>query len=151
MGSSSASWQDAHSLGHKMTTDMTKYGRLFHFFPTLILAVIGISRIHSFGLSFEGMDRDHVREYYFHMAAGLFSGWVFYTGVSYFLGDISKRRFRSPELIAIVYPLMFLILIHQTRATINDGPATLAMAVGYFLSALTISLAGKVKKDRGYG
>ncbi|VAX20392.1 hypothetical protein MNBD_NITROSPINAE04-1483 [hydrothermal vent metagenome] len=122
---------------------MTNYGRLFHLFPILILAVIGVSRIYSFGLSFEGMDRDHVREYYFHISAGLFSGWVFYTGVSYFLSDISSRKFRSPELIAIVYPLLFLVLIHQTRGAINDGPATLAMAVGYLLTMTSILLCKK--------
>jgi len=117
---------------------MANYGRLFHLFPILILAVTGVSRIYSFGLSFEGMDRDHVREYYFHISAGLFSGWVFYTGVSYFLSDISKRKFRSPELIAIVYPLVFLVLIHQTRDTINDGPGALAMAAGYLLTLTAI-------------
>ncbi|VAX23111.1 hypothetical protein MNBD_NITROSPINAE03-1012 [hydrothermal vent metagenome] len=128
---------------------MTKYGRLFHLFPILILAVIGVSRIYSFGLSFEGMDRDHVREYYFHMSAGLFSGWVFYIGVSYFLGDISKRKFRSPELIAIVYPLVFLVLIHQTRDTINDGPGALAMAVGYLLTMASILIYDGGRQGRG--
>jgi cell division protein FtsW (lipid II flippase) len=127
---------------------VTKYRSLIHLLPTLILASVGIYRIYSDGLSFVGMDKDQVREYYFHIGAGLFSGWAFFSGVSYFLSNNLSRQLRSLALISVVYPLLFLILIHQTRDTINDGPATVAMAVGYLLSLFSVYLFKRTGNDR---
>ena len=115
----------------------------------LTIGAVGVVRIHGSGLTFVGMDHDQVREYIFHIAAGMFFGWSFHAGVGA-LADRTKRRAAFGLAVAAsVSPLLFLVLAHQTRATINDGPATLGLAAGLALAVVAGAFREKKRTSSG--
>ncbi len=108
---------------------------------TVVLALfaLGVARINEVDLTFFGMDKDQVREYFFHIMAGTFFGWSLFAGSSEIMESFRTEKNRAVAVCAVVAPLLFLILAHQTRDTINDGPATIGISLGY----LTGYLRGK--------
>jgi len=113
------------------------------------LLAAGIAHLHGTGAAFDNMDADRVRQYIFLAAAGTFFGWALYTGA----GEVIAQPSRHTALawIALLSPVIFLVAAHQTRNTINDGPATLGLAAGYLASALAVSWRAKRKPPGDHG
>ncbi len=82
---------------------------------------------------------DNPREYLLHCVAGLLFGRVFAEGMFAYarawLTDL-RRNFLPGSAMGIIAPIVFLMVIHQTRYFLNDGPATLAMAAAMLASGL---------------
>lgn len=116
---------------------------MFHVIVTVGAAAVGASRLAAAGVEFGALENSQIKEYLLSAAAGLFFGWVLYSGVSWVLEGPRNARERKAAVIAIVSPLLFIILAHQTRGVINDGPATLALAAGYAISAILCGRAAK--------
>ncbi len=80
---------------------------------------------------------DNPREYLMHCAAGLFFGLIFTEGMFGYarawLTDL-RRNFLPGPALWVLAPIVFLVVLHQTRYFLNDGPATLALAVAVLMS-----------------
>lgn len=105
---------------------------------SLLLTLAGV--VHMVKLPFTmTLLADNAREYLLHCAAGLLFGWMFAEGMFTYarawLADLRRNFLPGPSLVIIV-PIVFLVVIHQTRYFLNDGPATLAMAAGVLAAGL---------------
>lgn len=109
---------------------------MFHVLIVACAMAVGALRLLTADIDFGGLENSQIKEYLLSASAGLFFGWVFYNGVSWVLKGARNLRDRKAAVMAIVAPLLFLVLAHQTRGAINDGPATLALAAGYVLSLM---------------
>ncbi len=107
--------------------------------------IMGFSRVEAAGFSFTGMDMDQVRQYSLYMAVGMFFGWALFIGISNLLNWSSATAPVSMLAIALVSPILYLVVIHQTKHTFNDGPATMALGAVLILSSLLTAILEKRK------
>lgn len=86
-------------------------------------------------------------EYGVAAIVGLFFGWGLHHGID----DAFNHRpggSGTVAILGIVSPLLALILSHQTRSFLNDGPITLAMAVGLVGTTLVLLLRRPDREPR---
>ncbi len=107
-------------------------------FLAALLAVAGAAHMVKLNFTTEQF-QESWREYLLHCAAGLLFGWLFVEALFGYahrwLGDL-RRNWLPGYGLALLAPLLFVVLMHQTRYFLNDGPATLAMAAGVLLAGL---------------
>lgn len=102
---------------------------------------VGVSRIWGkFGLS---EFANHSDEYLLHIGAGIFLGITLHVAAT---ALITRRNgsWRAVYLAVagVVTPFLFIMLIHQTRTALNDGPGTVSLGLG-LLSAAFVSYMAK--------
>jgi len=108
---------------------------------------VGLFRLAGADLDFSVMDKDQVREYFFHAAAGLYFGWSLLIGIGGVLNRPAGERAELPFILATMSPVIVLALAHQTRDTIDDGPITLCMGVGFLLAYMASGRNGSPDKE----
>lgn len=85
----------------------------------------------------------HRDEYLLHIGAGIFLGITLHVAATVL---IARRNgsWRSTYLAiaGVATPFLFIVLIHQTRMAINDGPGTVSLGFG-LLSAAFVSYLAK--------
>lgn len=106
----------------------------------IAFVLIGAGVIHMVKLHFTfALLVDNSREYLLHCAAGVLFGWIaaeaLFAYARGWLTDL-RRNFLPGPALACIAPIIFLVVLHQTRYFLNDGPATLAMAAGVLASGL---------------
>lgn len=116
---------------------------LLHVMVPVGAAAVGALRLSAADLDFGALENSQIKEYLLSVSAGLFFGWALYSGVSWVFEGRRNAGERKAAVIAVAAPLLFLVLAHQTRGVINDGPATLALAAGYAISAIFCGRAAK--------
>lgn len=80
---------------------------------------------------------DHRNEYLLHIGAGIFLGITLHVAATVLI----MRRNGSWRgvylaIAGVVTPFLFIVLIHQTRMAINDGPGTVSLGFGLLLATL---------------
>ncbi|MBF0170258.1 MAG: hypothetical protein HQK87_04085 [Nitrospinae bacterium] len=96
-----------------------------------LLVGVSLLRFNKGGITLADVG-DMGREYGVAALVGLVFGWFLGQGMDAVTRQTPESR--RIAIMGIVTPLLALILSHQTRAFLNDGPITLALAVGLLFS-----------------
>ena len=103
---------------------------------------VGASRMWGkFGPSEFASHRD---EYLLHIGAGIFLGITLQVATSALIaGRAGSWRALYLSIAGLATPFLFIVLIHQTRASLNDGPGTVALGFGLLAAAFLSYLLKK--------
>lgn len=96
---------------------------------------VGVSRMWGrFGPSEFASHRD---EYLLHIGAGMFMGITLHVAMTVLIARRAGSWLSVYLAVAgLVTPFLFIILIHQTRTALNDGPGTVSLGFGLLVAAL---------------
>ncbi len=105
-----------------------------------VVASVGLMRVKGVDAPFADLVAHQIRVYLLHTCVGLFFGWALYSGVARALKKACHNSDKALTIAVIVSPVLFLVVIHQTRNAINDGPGTFGVAAGYLLAVVTAAI-----------
>ena len=81
----------------------------------------------------------HRDEYLLHIGVGIFLGITLQVATAVLaVGRTGSWRALYLAVAGLVTPFLFIVLIHQTRTALNDGPGTVSLGFG-LLSAAFVS------------
>jgi len=106
----------------------------------VVVASVGLMRVNGIDAPFTGMGAHQIRVYLLHTCVGLFFGWALYSGTAGAFAMADRKSDKALTIAAIVSPVLFLVVIHQTRNVINDGPGALGVACGYLLAVVAAAI-----------
>lgn len=73
----------------------------------------------------------HRDEYLLHIGAGIFLGITLQVATAVMIvGRTGSWRTLYLAVAGLVTPFLFIVLIHQTRTALNDGPGTVSLGFG---------------------
>ncbi|MBF0635456.1 MAG: hypothetical protein HQK85_12450 [Nitrospinae bacterium] len=85
---------------------------------------------------------NHRDEYLLHIGSGIFLGITLHVAATVLIAQRNGSwRAVYLAIAGVVTPFLFIVLIHQTRVAINDGPGTVSLGFGLLLSAVASYLA----------
>lgn len=85
---------------------------------------------------------NHRDEYLLHIAVGIFFGVTLQIAATVLIFHRSGSwRTVYLALAGLLTPFLFIILIHQTRMALNDGPGTVSLGFGLLLAAFASQLS----------
>jgi hypothetical protein len=114
-------------------------GRALTLITVVVFFVLGAAHMNKLGFHFSAF-RDSLREYAMVCSAGALFGWLLLDAAKAF----KEKLFFSPdpalfprvETLAIVSALVFVVVLHQFRYFLNDGPANMAIGAGLLANHL---------------
>ncbi|MBI3580777.1 MAG: hypothetical protein HY098_01635, partial [Nitrospinae bacterium] len=116
-----------------------EFGRFLSFLTVVVLCVLGWAHMTKLGFGFSQF-KENFREHALLCAAGLLFGWLLLDAASGYKEKLffSARPglFPRMELLAALAGPVFLVVLHQFRYFLNDGPANVAMAFGLLANLL---------------
>lgn len=106
----------------------------------LAFLFVGASRMWGkFGPSEFAVHRD---EYLLHIGAGIFMGITLHVAMAVLIARRAGSWLTVYLAVAgLATPFLFIVLIHQTRTVLNDGPGTVALGFGLLTASLVSYLA----------
>ncbi len=113
-----------------------------------VAALMAMGYAHMANLGFgRSMFMDSLREHLLLCAAGFMAGWVLRDAVSGYIRELFLSPSRSlviwPAAGYVLLPLLLMVVLHQFRYFLNDGPANISMGLGLFISGIISSRVGK--------
>jgi hypothetical protein len=131
-----------------------EFGRFLSFLTAVALCILGWAHMTKLGFGFSQF-KDSFREHALLCAAGLLFGWLLLDAASGYKEKLffSARPglFPRMELFAVLAGPVFLVVLHQFRYFLNDGPANVAMASGLLANLLFGATSNADARPEGDG